>query len=572
MSSSPSAPVPLLRSPASVDTLARCLLRLCDSSVTLGDASRVDFRPPEGTPVRLRSPKETPFSSVVPETLHVSLVYFFVGRSENLLCCYIILQRLGSAYPLKVLVYVFYTTIYLIIRTFIETFFRYPSSTVHTENMIFEKRFFFCFENLTRSGRFPSGLLFETFTYECLYFAIDNNITVFVSAAHFPKSGGRAARKGAGGEAEKRAAAGRAAGPAGAEDLHQVPEGQGAQHGGRDAAASTGGRQDRGRWRPGRFRRPSQSAVARFAAAERGPTAAGAGFVVVGGQTGGGAQKSVEMGQSVGRRRRRRREHRVDGHVGGESAERAREDPRFARSNRGERPQGVPEAAEGSGRRARTLHRRRWPATGNDRRDGRTVGGPGPRRRRRRRSGTRSGTAAHPAAAAAGTGTGAVPSAAAVPVRAAAAAAAGPGRAVQDRGPEGGPADGRAVHQPAADRHRGHDATDRPPAGRAVRAAAADAGAAAAGRAPGARMPDQEHGRPELLLAGDAQVAARGPAAAQQVAHAVRRVVRAAADAAVQPQGHVAAPAAPLGIAQKALPAPARRLPVTTKPKRKILF
>lgn len=258
------------------------------------------------------------------------------------------------------------------------------------------------------------------------------------------------------------------------------------------------------------------------------------------------------MGQSVGRRRRRR-EHRVDGHVGGESAERARQNPRFARSGR--REQGVPEAAEGSGRRARTLHRRRRrSATGDDRRDGRTVGGPGLRRRRRRRSGTRSGTAA-PAAA----GAGAVPSAAAVPVHAAAAAAE-PGRAVQDRGPESGPADGRAVHQPAADRHRGHDAADRAPAGRAVRGAA-DAPAAAAADA---GLPDQEHGRPELLLAGDAQAAAHGPAAAQQVPDAVRRVVRAAADAAVQPQGHVAAPAAPLGIAQKTLPTPARRLPVTT--------
>lgn len=414
-------------------------------------------------------------------------------------------------------------------------------------------------------------------------------------AAHLPEGRGRAAGKGAGGEAEERAAAGRAAGPVGPEDIHQVPEGPGAQPG---AGHATGGRDVGGREQNGRRhvlghgrrrvgrRRSSQGVATGAQAAVRGP----AGVVLDHGaqaRGGGGTEKGLKVGQSAGRRRGRDR--RSGGRVGGHGHEpagpRRGQGPRLAGTRR-ERAQGVSEAAKGAHDRGPVRCRRWRSAAGDDRRDGRAAAS-GPDRR----TGTGRGTAAHAAAglAAKTRGGRALAAAAAVRVHAAAAAARS-GRAGQDRGPEGRLQDGRAVHQPAADGHRGHDGADRGQAGRAVcrvgRAVAAAAAAAAAATAPpspspspaapacdvtgadghaaagrrGPRVPDQEHGRPDL--ADDAQTAAHGPAAAQQVAHAVL-VVRAAAHAAVQPQGHVAAPVPPVGIAQKTLPPAAKRLSVT---------
>lgn len=268
--------------------------------------------------------------------------------------------------------------------------------------------------------------------------------------AHISEGCGRSAGKRAGGKTKKRTATGRAARPIGPKDIHQVPEGPGTQSG---AGHATGGRDDCGREQDGRWhgggrvgwKWSTKGVATGVEAAVRGP----AGFELDGVQNGGGggAEKDLEMGQGVGWWRRRRRERGLGGHVGDvggdEPAEpRRNEGARFSRtSDRWKRAQSVSEVAKGAYDRGTVRGRSRWPAAGNDRRDGRTASWPGVGWRRW--TGAGRGTTARAAAAAAAAVVSAdqtpgrtVATTSAVSVHAAAAAARF-GRTVQDRGPEG---------------------------------------------------------------------------------------------------------------------------------------
>lgn len=184
------------------------------------------------------------------------------------------------------------------------------------------------------------------------------------------------------------------------------------------------------------------------------------------------------MGQSVGRRRRRRRrwQYGHGGYVGGgESAERSGQGARFARTSVRQRAQGVPEAAKSSYDDSGTIRRRcgRESAEAtDDRRNGRTDQ---PGAGRRRWTGTGRGTATDRRRrccccriVTTTTSGRPVATAATVPLDAVTPAPR-LGRTVQVGGPQGRLEDRRAVHQPEADRHRGHDATGIQQVGRADR-------------------------------------------------------------------------------------------------------